>query len=520
MPRSFQLTWQAGTDRRPGRWRKKYRGKVYYFAGGRGKYDRVAYDAAVAAWEAQKTVVDAGAPRQYQLKYEEAIGTWESALAWSTRHGDREMEAIAFETVTRLRKLLEQPVLEPLARSDLFHNQFVPNLADVVVAPTADDVRALDSGTLRLPCETPTAARRAAIAAEMDGTPMRILREKWLDRAKSVERCAGAPDETIGAHAELFLKLKEQNTEVGELTLGRYFAIQLHVNHFRDWLGGDTSVREIDGTTLLRYHSHLLDGVKSGKWGRTNAKNYLSTVKSFIRWLWQTDKIAALPRVIDGRSKLLKISAAAAEITVFDKSELAMLLTNASDRTKLYILLMLNCGMTQKDIADLRQPEVDWNRGRIRRRRSKTASHKDVPIVDYLLWPETFRLLRQERADAKSERVLVNLNGSPIWSESIGAERKYKKSDNVKNAFDRLRTSLGIKKPLKSLKKTSATLLRGNEKYHGLEGLFLGHAPQSMADKHYTLIPQTLLDQAIQWLAQELGINACAIAEPQTAGSS
>ena len=355
--------------------------------------------------------------------------------------------------------------------------------------------------------EPPTAARRAEIAAEIDGTPLRILREKWDDRNESVRRRAAAPDETIAAHAELFLKLKEQNAEAGELTLGRYFAIQLHVNHFRDWLGRDTSVREIDGTTLLRYHSRLLDEVKSGEWGRASAKNYLTTVKSFVRWLWQTDKIAALPRVIDGRSKLLTISASTAKITVFDKGELSRLLARASDRTKLYILLMLNCGMTQKDIADLQQTEVDWNLGRIKRKRSKTADHKDVPTVDYLLWAETFRLLQQERADVASLRVLVNHNGSPIWSESIGAGRKYKKSDNVKNAFDRLRTALDIKKPLKSLKKTSATLLRSNERFNGLEGLFLGHAPQSMSDKHYTLIPQALLDQAIQWLEQQLGIS-------------
>ena len=44
MPRKFRLTWQSGSDSRGGRWRKKYNGKVYYFAGGNGKYDREAYD--------------------------------------------------------------------------------------------------------------------------------------------------------------------------------------------------------------------------------------------------------------------------------------------------------------------------------------------------------------------------------------------------------------------------------------------------------------------------------------------
>ena len=31
-----------------------------------------------------------------------------------------------------------------------------------------------------------------------------------------------------------------------------------------------------------------------------------------------------------------------------------------SERTKLYLLLMLNCGMYQNDIAELRKDEVNW----------------------------------------------------------------------------------------------------------------------------------------------------------------
>ncbi len=70
-----------------------------------------------------------------------------------------------------------------------------------------------------------------------------------------------------------------------------------------------------------------------------------------------------------------------------------------------------------------------------------------------------------------------------------------------------LQKKTGIKKPLKSLKKTSASLLRDNERFQGLEGLFLGHVPQSMSDKHYTLVPGKLLDQAILWLESQYRIG-------------
>ncbi len=70
MPRKYNLTWQPGTRGRAGRWRKKYKGQVYYFPGGRGKSDRDAYDAALTKWEQMKPRLDALAPKPHQAEYE------------------------------------------------------------------------------------------------------------------------------------------------------------------------------------------------------------------------------------------------------------------------------------------------------------------------------------------------------------------------------------------------------------------------------------------------------------------
>ena len=65
-----------------------------------------------------------------------------------------------------------------------------------------------------------------------------------------------------------------------------------------------------------------------------------------------------------------------------------------SDKTKLYLLLMLNCGMYQNDIAELLDEEVNWKNGTITRARSKTRD-RNGPVVTYKLWPETFALLKK-----------------------------------------------------------------------------------------------------------------------------
>ena len=304
---------------------------------------------------------------------------------------------------------------------------------------------------------------------------------------------------------QAFLREKEANANAGEVSVGRLYAVKLHLDYFRDWFGKDRNVEEIDGQALSRYRLDLLEKTASDAWTRTTAWHYLTTVKSFVRWLWTTEVIETLPRILAKKPSPLTITISPRKIVVFTKEEITSLLT-APDRAKLYILLMLNCGMTQKDIADLADAEVDWDEGRIKRKRSKTGDCDNVPTVDYKLWPETLRLLRQERAQESSELVLLNANGSPLWTEQITAAGKYQKTDNVKNAFDRLRKTLGIKKPLKSLKKTSASLLRNNERFSNLENLFLGHAPQKMSDQHYAQVPQDLLDLAVRWLGDEYGL--------------
>lgn len=116
-------------------------------------------------------------------------------------------------------------------------------------------------------------------------------------------------------------------------------------------------------------------------------------------------------------------------------------------------------------------------------------------------------MLKQERSQDGAGNVLLNENGGPIWWDEVTENGKYRKNDNVKSAFNRLRRKTSINKPLKSLKKTSATLIRGNPQYASLESLFLGHSGKTIAHRHYAQPPQDLLDQAIAWLGTEFGIE-------------
>ena len=518
MPRSRKLTWQAGTAGRTGRWRKKYRGRSYYFSGGGGKTDQVAYENAVQAWEKKKLEVDATTPKRHQADYDAAISEWQYVLSWCRKQSDDEMAAVAAAKLEKLQTQLASPRPVAISREDKLDGQFDMSVRNPALQQMLDDIAEnfeplpvsvadvqaglADLETRLANQQSPLPLLTPNLNLLLPADPLQIEKAVWSDRLNVLQRADQPHEADLKSHIDHFLVAKRATVSAGRADM-----LRLHLNRFSQWCGSGTDVTELAGKTLAEYHQDLIEQARAKSLASATAKECLSSVKTFIRWLWQRDVIPSLPRIMDGRTQQLKIPVDNNEIVVFTVAEIKSLLSKASRRTKLYILLMLNCGMTQKDIADLLHSEVDWKAKRIVRRRSKTKSHASVPIVRYRLWDETFKLLLAERSTGKDERVLLNTNGKPLWQENVDESGKYAKIDNIRTAYRRLCKQVSVSKPLKSLKKTSASLIRGNAKYTSLESLFLGHAPQSMSDRHYAIAPQALLDEAIVWLGGEYGLE-------------
>jgi integrase len=190
--------------------------------------------------------------------------------------------------------------------------------------------------------------------------------------------------------------------------------------------------------------------------------------------------------------------------------EVRRLVEEATGQLRLHLLLMANCGMTQQDISDLRHDEVDWARGRVTRRRSKTRDRfASVPVVEYPLWPQTWELLQRYRS-ADPERVLVTEKGGP-WVKDQIVNGKRSKTDNIKSAYVRLlkRINRGkddsarFTKPLKLLRKTSSSLLDSHDHYGRFETHFLGQSPRGVAAISYVAPSVELFDRIVGWLGVE-----------------
>ena len=458
-------------------WRKVYRGKTYYLGVAKSKSDRESHERALAKWEGIKADVD-GQPepeKPNQRDYDYAIGRWEKMAQWYQQAGDQEGAARCAREIEALKRRLNAKELPPLDRWE------------------RDPLKHVSEAGLAV----------------------------WQDRFQQLDNPL-PEDRTVGGQVQAWLEGLQSQVTIGVLTPDRFESYRCCVNNFRDWIGAKHAVESIDEVAIEGFYTHLVEEVARRKRDRSNkdgcspayAGDQLTTAKQFIFWCFER-RLLALPHNIKStKHRFVGKKSSRPKRVYFENEELLLLLDNATERLKLYLLLMMNCGYTQSDLSDLRHDEVDWKAGRIIRRRSKTDDHHedtDVPVVNYVLWPETHKLLKKHRSDVKEHgTVFVTERGMPLVQKSL-KDGKLSKTDNIQSMYRRLRVKLKLtgnrQKPLKAIRKTSADKIGTNRKYMMLKDHFLGHSPRTVAERHYSdSVPQDLFDEAVQWLAQDYGL--------------
>lgn len=316
-----------------------------------------------------------------------------------------------------------------------------------------------------------------------------------------------SPDRTVMAQVESWKQLLHSACLSGQMSEGRFDGYCRNIGKFVKWIGPDTSIDAINEDKVEDYFNHLSTQVGAEKYATNYAHTLLMTAKQFINRLAEK-KLIPVPGNL--RSRRFRFNhSVAAKIETFTPEEVRSMLATCdgfSEKTKLYLYLMLNCGMYQNDIAELRQDEVNWSKGTVTRARSKTRE-RHGPVVTYQLWPETFALLKKHRA-ATGELALTTDEGNPLvrfWLEA-GKARRY---DVIQSAWTRLAEKMKVKKirlGMKHLRKTSASLLGQHPHFKFYANHFLADSPRTMADKHYVQPSNEEFFQALRWLrGQVLG---------------
>ncbi|MFH5806353.1 hypothetical protein [Alienimonas sp. DA493] len=280
--------------------------------------------------------------------------------------------------------------------------------------------------------------------------------------------------------------------------------------------GGD-DVECINAVWLERYRSHLLSEVASTerKFSTDNAKATLDVCRTFVRHLYETEQLDRLPRNVDK----IHIKAAKKKPETYPPELLKVMADAAPDRLRCWLLLLGNLGCLPVDLSDLKLSEVDAELGIVTRKRSKTEEATNVPVVSHVLWDQTLETLREQLEDRPEplpgceDRALLTRTGSLLkyYAEGKG-KNELITVDNVRNALNQLKRKMArrsVKVPTRAdrWRKTGASLLNSEAGFAELVQLWLGHAPQTVADKHYAAAPLTRLADAVAWLGERYGFD-------------
>lgn len=357
-----------------------------------------------------------------------------------------------------------------------------------------------------------------AVGLELPADPvvLRLLNPTdavWGDRLK---REKDTPKErTVGALAQRWLDERRDEARKGTRSIESAESLRWCLDKYQQHVGAAANIDSVTADVWHRWFVYCAgqvakrDAADNDGWSADTAQKIFTTSRTFVKWCWEREVLDALPRNLTSRQHRFERPQKA--IPTFSNDEIKTLVSAAKGVHRLILLLMLNCGMTQKDVSDLKKSQTDLKAGRITRRRSKTLKQKASRLVSYKLWPEVVALLEAHtNADAHEPRALVTKSGKPwVWTELTTADKK-KKSDNVATVFNKLKQTIkmtGEGKSLKVFRKTSATMLKRKAEYRDLRFLFLGHSEQTVADRRYAESSQTLLDEAVNWLRTEYKVD-------------
>jgi integrase len=511
------LNWHADRSRLGGgRWEKMYKGRVFYYSAVDGKSDRLGHERALEAFARWKTDQDTkrAADKPYATAYASAIKMRVEMLNWLR------LEPARLATEQQLQALYDRLTGEVKRLQSNFAKVSPPAINQV--AEVEIDPDAL--------WDFPLVGMTATEATEWLGQ---------LECLRAYQRWTSSPDNkgTVKAKCDEYVLGKRTLVQSGQIKVGTYKAIANRIPHFARF-AGDMDASRIDEKILSAFRDDVLRRIANGMKPQYG-KNIVDAAKAFVRQLWRQRVLEHFPRNLDDLTIRLEHTA----IKTFDAGEIKTIFEAASERTRLYLLLMLNCGFYQSDIAALKRSEFDEGGRRITRKRSKTGHLSiNVPLVSWRLWDETHRLLVKfgqvaphsdrakgphagkvqsvprsgtDQANSNSNHgpnangsgcLLLNENGRPVYRRALRTDGDVADCDNIKSAYERVCRKLDIKpKPLMLLRKTAASKLEEHDTYGRFAQLFLGQAPQALAERRYARPSPEQFDKAVQWLGEQFG---------------
>lgn len=158
-------------------------------------------------------------------------------------------------------------------------------------------------------------------------------------------------------------------------------------------LGGNTTIEELGPAEFRK-----LAKVLQHRYGDNRYTAEVTRIKVIFKWAFDEEKIDKFPRYgskFRGSTQTeLEKERAKNPVKLFTPEEIRQFIELADPVMRVAVLLGINAGLGNKDIADLERSKIDFKDGWLVYPRGKTGAKRRIP-----LWPETIAAIEAVWAD-------------------------------------------------------------------------------------------------------------------------
>ena len=325
--------------------------------------------------------------------------------------------------------------------------------------------------------------------------------ERWLDQKDDLlagRKPRGKVDAlTVGDLCNRWLEAKQARVRTGELSQRTWDEYRALCQVILAVVERNRAASDLGPEDFAKLRAAMAE-----RWGPARLGTGVIVTRSIWRWAFEAGLIAMPQRFGDfsrPNAKTIRVARAAKGPQMFTPEEIRKLLEHAGVNLKAMILLGVNAGLGNTDVALLPITAVDLTGGWLHYARAKTAISRRSP-----LWPETLAAIKavlahRPKPQAKNEELLfLNSTGGNYVSGRRGTA--------VWKAFSTAAEAAGVTgRSFYDLRRSFQTVADGAKDPVAASAI-MGHAPKSgdMASVYRQMVPderlQAVVDVVHGWL--------------------
>lgn len=286
-------------------------------------------------------------------------------------------------------------------------------------------------------------------------------RDTAIDKAKTyyhelmAQQLAGKTyfSKTTKQGVEEYLKQRALDVEAELIVKGRYGTIKTHLEHWLDFIGRDTKLKELERTDCENYLHSRTKTKKKINVSQTTVANEQSTINAMLSWLYRRNEtyIEAFDfkplKRIDRGDEALRRSTFTDEEVIVIKQELEKYITEAKGNVDeegnmskvingYYLLISIITGLRRGEQLQLKWSDIKWLEKNVkgqaeddtyslvkitvRAETTKVRKTRHFVVKDWEYFDELFKLLQPRYVKANKENKKIKAFGDTFVFSANG----------------------------------------------------------------------------------------------------